>query len=113
MLNEILVAMGSDPTQMVSRDNPLGRGRYFHGGSIIKCAGLMGPNPRLAEDAAFNPPAEVLIQHVIGTFSGDVNTIHAIGNKECDDSVFVLDPSQTGIDPANPVCQLCGQPPVL
>lgn len=113
MLNEILSAMGSDVTQVVGARNPLGRGRILHGGSIIKCAGLMGPNPRLIEDAAFNPPAEILIQHAIGTFTGDENVAHAIGNKECDDSVFVLDPAQTAINPAAPVCQVCGQPPVL
>lgn len=113
MLNEILASMGSDVTQVVSKTNPLGRGRIFHGGQIIKCAGLMGPNPRLVEDAAFSPPAEVLIQHVIGTFVGDENTSHAIGNKECDDSVFVIDPTQSAIDPSNPVCQICGQPPVI
>lgn len=113
MLKEILVAMGSDVTEVVSRSNPLGCGRIIHGGSIIRCAGVMGPNPRLVEDAAFSPPAEVLIQHIIGTFTGDENVCHAIGNKECDDSVFVLDSAQAAIDPTHPVCQLCGQPPVI
>ena len=112
MLRELLATLGP---QVADDQHPMGAGFLIHGGSILKCAGKMGPNPRFEEDAAFDPPAEILIQHVIGTFAGGPDDVHPIphpdmpdSNPEVNDSVFVLDPEQEGLDPLDPVCQVCG-----
>lgn len=88
----------------------------------IKCSGLIGPNPRFVEDAAFNPPAEILIQHLLGRLQAppghdaiafpmrDEKGV-AISNIP-DDAWFTLEPDMT-FDPNNPVCPKCGQPFVL
>ena len=112
MLRELLKTMSP---QVADDQHPMGAGFLIHGGSVLKCAGKMGPNPRLVEDAAFDPPAEILIQHVIGTFSGTPDDVHPIphpdmpdSNPEVNDSVFALDPTQAELDPTNPVCCVCG-----
>lgn len=99
---------------------PSGHAHGVADGLEIRCAGLMGPNPRYAEDfaAGFNPEKEILIQHVIGTFrlTEEAKKLgverFSVGNKE-HDGEFVLDDAQKNLDPSKPVCQICGQEPIL
>ena len=108
------------PDGSIRGGRPGGHGYGVHDGFEVKCAGLIGPNPRYEEDSAagLNPEKEMLIQHLIGTFTltedarkRGVQTF-AVGNK-AHDGEFVLDSAQAKIDPANPVCQVCGQPLIL
>lgn len=110
MLRELLKTLGQ---QVSDGQHPGGAGYGLSGGFVLKCVGKMGPNPDLAIDATVEP--EILIRHVIGTFSGGPDDVHPIphpdmpdSNPEVNDSVFTLDPEQEGLDPLDPVCQVCG-----
>lgn len=110
MLRDLLATLGP---QVADDQHPLGAGFLIHGGSVLKCAGKMGPNPDLTIDPTVEP--EILIQHVIGVFSGGLDDVYPIphpdmpdSNPEVNDSVFTLDPAQSELDPTNPVCCVCG-----
>lgn len=101
MLRELLATLGP---QVSDGQHHMGAGYGLHGGFILKCSGTG------AVDADGN-----LIRHVIGTFSGGPDDVFPIphpdmpdSNPEVNDSVFTLDPSQAGLDPLDPVCQVCG-----
>lgn len=114
----IIKATGSDPALPVSKANILGRGHILPIGRVFKCAGLMGPNPNYAADSAagLNPPAEILIQHIIMTLTGvpqDGREAGVVPSERCDEATWLLDPAQEAMDPTKPVCQVCGQGIVL
>jgi hypothetical protein len=115
-LKQILLSLGADFSKPVSPKNPYGTGLILHTGLQVKCSGKMGPNPRLVEDAAFDPPAGALIQHVIGTLTdvpADGKEAGVVPSERSDKATFVLEPDQLSIDPADPKCQVCGQPITL
>ena len=112
-LKDILLTLGADFSKPVSPKNPWGRGLILHRGLEVRCKGLMARNPRFEEDKAFDPPAEILIQHVIGTLTSvpdDGAEAGVVPSERADEATFVLEPEQTSLDPAAPVCQVCGQP---
>lgn len=86
---------------------------------VVKCAGTLQPNPEFLADP--QAPAEILVRHdlaylvppeghaVIALPLRD-DTGKAISN-EPDDSCLTLAPGVT-LDPNNPICPTCGQPPV-
>lgn len=112
LTDQILTLIADDMEAINYR--PGGHGHTLNDGQQVRCTGRMGPNPRLEEDAAFDPPAEVLIQHVLGRFVVDPEAkargvlVIAVGN-ESHDGEFVLADGAT-FDPDNPVCSECGQP---
>lgn len=79
-------------------------GHLLNEGFQVKCAGTQG------EDANGSPV--VSDRHVICELDDHLpNTqAHAFGNPEFDDSLWVIDPSQTSINWTAPVCQVCGKP---
>lgn len=113
-LSAIIKACGQDPSKPKSPTNPYGTGHHLALGYKVLCKGLMGPNPRLQEDSAFNPPAEILIQHVIGTITSVPDAgADVIPTERADEATFEIDPAQAGIDEITPMCMVCGLPPVL
>ena len=102
MLRELLKTLGP---QVSDGQHQGGAGYALHGGLVLKCVGQPDPDD---EGGRIN-------RHVIGTFSGGPDDVHPIphpdmpdSNPEVNDSVFTLDPEQEGLDPLDPVCQVCG-----
>ena len=121
LFTKIIKACGYDSSLPRSAKNLYGIGHMIHVGTdgfVVKCAGLMVPNPRFDEDTAagLNPPAEILIQHVIGILTklpADCVEGGAVPSERSHECIFTLDPSQASMNPDSPVCQSCGQPPTL
>jgi len=112
--SDIIKATGSDPSKPVSGHNPLGTGHIMYIGRIFKCAGTMQPNPDY-NPAGPNAPAEILVQHVLMTLldvPADGKAEGAVPTERADEAKWELDPAQDAMDPTNPVCQICHQPPV-
>lgn len=111
--SDIIKATGSEPSKPISLRNPLGTGHSLHMGRKFMCAGKMGPNPDLAIDPTAEP--EILIQHLLMTLIGvpeDGRESGVVPTERSDEATWELDPSQEAMDPTNPVCMICGQPPV-
>ena len=68
-------------------------------GFMVKCAGL--------PDADGNP-----VRHLIATLDDHLPgaQAHAWSNPEMEDSLWLIDSAQIGIDWSNPICKICGQP---
>lgn len=115
---DIIRATGSDPRKPQDpKTNPLGTGHTFHVGRVFQCAGVIVPNPRFEEDSAagFDPPSEILVQHTIMTLldvPADCQQGQRLPSERADEGKWDMDEAQTAMDSSNPVCQLCGQPPV-
>ena len=75
-------------------------GYLLHEGFQVKCAGTL--------DSDANP----IDRHLICTLDSHLPgaDAHAIGNEEFTDSLWILDPAQTAIDWASPICQICSKP---
>lgn len=65
-------------------------------GFLVKCAGL--------PDADGNP-----IRHLIATLDDHLpdTQAHAWGNPEFTDDLWIIEPTQAGIDWSAPKCQIC------
>lgn len=98
--SDIIKATGSDPSKPVSHANPLGRGHILAAGRIFKCAGL--PD---SEDNLVQHPIITLLEVPL-----DGKEAGVVPAERSDEAKWELDPAQESIDPANPVCQVCGQP---
>lgn len=89
--------MGPITTAIYSAVKPYGV--LVNEGREVRCAGL--------PDAEGNP-----VRHLIATLDDHLpgTQAHAWSNPEFTDDLWVIDPSQTAIDWASPVCQICKQP---
>lgn len=96
----ILAKLGGDLSQNRGPKNPFGRGRTYHGGQQITCQGTLQDDGSYAD------------KHLMATFSGDVDgPVHALENDdESDETTLIL---AQPLDPANPVCTVCGKDPTI
>lgn len=106
-VTQLLVALGQDPTKPITSDNAYGVGHLLHTTRIFTCAGTPDADGNMTD------------KHVIGTITAvpdkdaNGNPVNCIPTERADEATWELDPAQVNIDPHNPVCQICGQPPVL
>lgn len=125
MMDALLKAMSPAAIKAQGKGKqPWGSGHTLSGTAefpfVVKCAGTMQPNP---DYDSTNPdsPQEILVQHDLAKLvPPEGHTIIAFplrddaGNaisNEPDDSCLTLVPGVT-LDPNNPICPTCGQPPV-
>lgn len=111
--SDILKATGADLSKPPVSDTSFGMGHVFQVGRIIKCAGKMGPNPDLSIDPTVDPV--ILIQHDLMKLLDvplDGKAAGVIPVERADEATWELSIAQEAMDPTNPVCMICGQPPV-
>lgn len=100
-LSQLIEACGHDPQSPKGAQNIYGTGHMLHVGYMVKCAGI--------PDADGNP-----VKHLIGTLTAVPDAgAEVVPTERADEGTWELDPAQTAMDPENPVCMVCGQPPVL
>lgn len=101
--SDVIRATGSDPNKPLHpKTNPMGTGHILNIGRVFKCAGI---------DEGDGPTQQHTIMTLVGVPS-DGKEHGVVPTERADEATWDLDEAQTAMDPSNPVCQLCGQPPV-
>lgn len=90
-------------TQAIAKALGYGIGYGLHEGFQVKCAGQPGIDANGMPIVTDRHLVATLDDHLPGTER------HSIGNKEFDDSLWVIEASQAGIDWSNPTCRVCGK----
>lgn len=103
-LSQLIQSCGHDPLAPKGPQNTYGTGHMLHVGYKVMCKGVFDKDGEPVPDS----------RHLIGELTAVPDAgADVVPTERADEGTWELDPSQTGMDPANPVCQVCGQPPVL
>lgn len=103
-LSELIIACGHDPQSPKGPGNTYGTGHMLHVGYKVRCAGALDGDGNLVPES----------RHLIGTLTTVPDAgAEVVPTERADEGTWELDPAQTAMDPENPVCMICGQPPVL
>ena len=115
-LTQLIESFGHDTSLPRSAKNVYGVGHLLHVGYTITCIGSMEPNPDFdaSQPESDSNPKEILVKHKIGIMTAVPDAgAEVIPCERADEATFVIEDNQSAIDPAAPICQVCGKPLIL